>query len=92
MISTARYHQLGQGMVEYIIIVALIALAAIAAFTYFGDTVRGQTVQMANQVAGVENDEGSELATDAAETATDELLDAGEVGLGNYQEQDAEGL
>jgi len=42
----------GQGMVEYIIIVALIAIAAIAAFTMFGDVVRGQVGTMAAELGG----------------------------------------
>lgn len=33
----------GQGMTEYIIIVALIAVAAIGVYSAFGDIVRGQT-------------------------------------------------
>ena len=32
--------QLGQGMTEYIIIVALIAIAAIAVYSIFGDVVQ----------------------------------------------------
>ncbi len=35
-----KVKQKGQGMTEYIIIVALIAIAAIGAFTMFGDVVR----------------------------------------------------
>jgi Flp pilus assembly pilin Flp len=42
----------GQGMVEYIIIVALIAISAIAAFTFFGDVVRGQVGTMASELGG----------------------------------------
>ena len=45
-------NQSGQGMTEYIIIVALIAIAAIAAFTYFGSTVRDQTTSMTQELAG----------------------------------------
>ena len=37
-----KLKQLGQGMTEYIIIVALIAIAAIAIYGLFGDTIRGQ--------------------------------------------------
>lgn len=44
--------QRGQGMVEYIIIVALIAIAAIAVFTFFGSTVRSQVGGMAKELAG----------------------------------------
>ena len=45
-------NQSGQGMTEYIIIVAVIALAAIAAFSYFGKTVRNQTAAMSESLAG----------------------------------------
>lgn len=44
--------QLGQGMTEYIIIVALIAVAAIAAFQFFGQTIRSQTAGIAQEVSG----------------------------------------
>lgn len=39
-------------MTEYIIIVAVIALAAIAAFSYFGKTVRNQSAAMSESLAG----------------------------------------
>lgn len=45
-------NQSGQGMTEYIIIVALIAVAAIGAFSYFGKTVRNQTAAMSESLAG----------------------------------------
>lgn len=46
--------QRGQGMTEYIIIVALIAIAAIGVFTFFGGTVRAQVAAMAGELAGNE--------------------------------------
>lgn len=46
------FGQRGQGMTEYIIIVALIAVAAIGATSYFGSTVRNQVSAMAQSVAG----------------------------------------
>lgn len=76
--------QTGQGMVEYIIIVALIALAAIAAFSYFGQSIRGQTAQMAAQVAGTQNDDGMQSAAQAATDAETEA--ATDYGLGDYDE------
>jgi len=54
--------QLGQGMTEYIIIVALIAIAAIAVYTLFGDIVREQVGGMAAELAG---GDGSGIASDA---------------------------
>lgn len=43
---------LGQGMTEYIIIVALIAIAAIGVFRFFGDTARNQVAAMAMELSG----------------------------------------
>lgn len=48
----SRNRQLGQGMTEYIIITALIAIAAIAAVTFFGGTVRSQIGGMARELSG----------------------------------------
>jgi pilus assembly protein Flp/PilA len=42
----------GQGMTEYIIIVALIAVAAIAVVVLFGDNIRKQFGKAANAVGG----------------------------------------
>ena len=84
-----KKNQLGQGMVEYIIIVALIALAAIGAFTFFGDTIRGQTARMANQVAGENNTTGSEAAKDGADSANTEA--GTDYNLSNFDEADGQG-
>ncbi len=59
----------GQGMTEYIIIVALIAIAAVGVYNLFGKTVRNQTAAMASGLAG--NDKGAKEAIDAADTAAD---------------------
>lgn len=44
--------QLGQGMTEYIIIVALIAIAAIGSFQFFGQTARSQAAAAAQELSG----------------------------------------
>jgi type IV pilus assembly protein PilA len=44
--------QRGQGMTEYIIIVALIAIAGIVVFAAFGDVVKNQTASMARELSG----------------------------------------
>lgn len=49
---TKFFKQFGQGMTEYIIIVALIAIAAIGIYTIFGDTIRGQMSSMTSELAG----------------------------------------
>ena len=63
----ARKSKKGQTMVEYIIIVALIAIALIAVFTYFGGAV-GKKV--AGATDALDSDLGSE-AKDRAEQLTD---------------------
>ncbi len=42
----------GQGMTEYLIVVALIAVAAIGVYTLFGQTLRNQTAGLALEVSG----------------------------------------
>ena len=48
----SKLRQLGQGVTEYIIIVALIAIAAIAIYGFFGDTIRAQMGAMTKELAG----------------------------------------
>lgn len=57
--------QLGQGMTEYIIIVALVAVAAIAVYNIFGDTVRGQVGDMAAELGGGEATQAGKKAGQA---------------------------
>lgn len=74
----------GQGMTEYIIIVALIAIAAIGVFSYFGKTARSQVAGMAQELSGAESTGSRKAAQDAAgdaNTAADK-----DKGLGNYHE------
>jgi len=47
-----RLRQMGQGMTEYIIIVALIALASIAAVNFFGNAVQGAFGGIASVLGG----------------------------------------
>lgn len=63
------HSQRGQGMTEYIVIVALIAIAAIAVYQYFGDTVRYQTAAMAYELAGKDGTTAKDKAGTAADTA-----------------------
>jgi pilus assembly protein Flp/PilA len=50
--SLRRKNRRGQGMTEYIIIVALIAIAAIGVITLFGDNVRQLFAASAQALAG----------------------------------------
>ncbi|MDR2788363.1 MAG: hypothetical protein LBD06_08395 [Candidatus Accumulibacter sp.] len=58
--------QAGQGMTEYIIIVAVIAIGSIAVYSYFGDTLRNQTAAAATALAG---GDGTSLSRDASQSA-----------------------
>ncbi len=56
-------------MTEYIVIVALVAIAAIAVYQSFGQVVRSQTAAMARELAGEDGSEQSRAAQAAADTA-----------------------
>lgn len=62
-------NQRGQGMTEYIIIVALVAVAAIAVYQLFGQVVRSQTAAMARELAGEDGSAQSQAAQAASEIA-----------------------
>ena len=80
----SKAKQLGQGMTEYIIIVALIAIAAIGVFTAFGDTVREQVAGMATELGG----EDSQAQIDAAQAGAAEAQGQADFdkGLGSYNQ------
>ena len=63
------HRQRGQGMMEYVIIVALIAVAAIGVYSVFGQTMRNQTAGLANEMAGVDSADQIEAAGTTAATA-----------------------
>jgi len=65
----AHAAQRGQGMTEYIVIVALVAVAAIAVYQTFGQVIRSQTAAMAKELAGEDGSEQSRMAQSAAEAA-----------------------
>ena len=77
--------QAGQGMTEYIIIVALIAIAAIGVYTAFGKTVRGQMAVTAQSLAGKSTNTARSESNAGGEEAVEQ---AGRtVQLDNYDQQ-----
>lgn len=66
--------QRGQGMTEYIIIVALIAVSAITVYTGFGRVIRAQTAGLAMEMAG----ESGKAMIDAAKTGSDKAQQEGQ--------------
>ena len=59
----------GQGMTEYIVVVAVVAVAAIGVYSMLGQTIRNQTAGIAQEISG--NDAGAAInaATSSAAAA-----------------------
>lgn len=62
--------QCGQAMTEYVIVVALVAVAAIAVYQLFGQAVRSQTAAMVREIAGEDGSTEAKMAGSAADRAT----------------------
>ncbi|MCX5590881.1 hypothetical protein [Alcaligenes endophyticus] len=74
---TKGIRQAGQGMVEYLVIVALVAVAAIAVYQSFGQVIRSQTAAMAKELAGEDGSEQSQAASTAAQAAASQTQSKG---------------
>jgi Flp pilus assembly pilin Flp len=77
--------QRGQGMTEYIIIVALIAIAAIGVYSFFGETVRHQTAGMAKEMSGQSASSEQSAAKTSADSAATKA--GTKANLGTYGNQ-----
>lgn len=77
----ATASQRGQGMTEYIIIVALIAVAAIGVYQFFGQVVRSQVAAIAHEVSGTD---GTASTTAAKTAATGASTQEAKRGLANF--------
>ena len=64
-----KKRQLGQGMTEYIIIVALVAVAAIGVYSAFGEAIRGQMANLTGEISGKGGATGKATAEGAAAAA-----------------------
>ena len=62
--------QSGQGMTEYIIVVALVAIAAIGVYQYLGQVLRAQTAAIAKELAGEDGAQQTRAAQTAAQAAS----------------------
>ena len=81
-VSKAKNRQKGQGMTEYIIIVALIAIAAIGVYSQFGRAVRGQMAGMTQELGGTS---ANMADVNAAKTAAKGLAEK-KNNLNNYNQ------
>jgi Flp pilus assembly pilin Flp len=77
-----RSRQRGQGMTEYLIVVALISVAAIGVYSFFGQTLRNQTAGIALELAGQDAASAVNQAQTAASQA--QTLAGQRRGLENY--------
>jgi Flp pilus assembly pilin Flp len=86
-LRSIKNSQSGQGMTEYIVIVALIAVAAIAVYQFFGQTIRSQTSGIALEVSG----RSAGAAITNAQTAADNAVAEGtkKKGLDAYKNDNA---
>lgn len=83
LLSRRQRRQRGQGMTEYIVVVALIAVAAIGIYTLFGQTLRNQTAGLAMEVSG----QDAQTAIGQAQTSanTSQTNANQRKGLDNYE-------
>ncbi len=82
----SRRRNRGQGLTEYIIIVALIAIAAVAVVMLFGKQVRHTFLTATHSLAGQGTGEQVDQ-TSSAGTAGDDQ----DVGLDDFDQTDSEG-
>ena len=78
--------QAGQGMTEYIIIVALIAIAAIGVYNLYGRTMRHQTAAVAASLGGDDVDaaDANKSGNTTGKMTTKEA--EAKMGLDNFSE------
>lgn len=82
--SSMTRHIRGQGLTEYAIILSLVAIAAISATSYFGDTVKASFVALGSELTGAaEYDMEGETSTGLQRA---EGTVSTETTLGNYRD------
>src|SRR5690606_22962779 len=82
ILKSKRSRQFGQGMTEYIIIVALVAVAGIGTYRLFGTTVRNQMASLAQEVGGAQANNARQAAATSANAAA--TAAATNKNMGNY--------
>lgn len=78
-----KHKQQGQGLSEYIIIVALIAVAAIGVVSLFGGTISNQISGMAMEMSG---QNGDQQITEAGQDASASEAASQARGLSTYND------
>ena len=67
--GSVRRRVQGQGMTEYIVIVALISVSAIGVYSLFGQTIRSQVAGLAAEMAGQSANSALQAAKKSADSA-----------------------
>lgn len=82
--KSAAGRQRGQGMTEYLVIVALVAIAAIGVYTLFGQSIRNQVAGLTLEVSG---QDAQTAIAQAKQNATTARTNANQrKGLENYNQ------
>jgi|SRR5688500_9934344 Flp pilus assembly pilin Flp len=84
-VTSLKRRQFGQGMSEYIIITALIAVAGIGLFAAFGDVLQNQLAGMSQEMSGNSGQDNIDAAEESAGEASDRADQA--ENLSNYNQQ-----
>lgn len=74
----------GQGMTEYIVVVAVVAVAAIGVYSLLGQTIRNQTAGIAQEIAG--NDGGAAISAASTSANSARLQANNRKDLSNYND------
>ncbi|GIU45255.1 hypothetical protein TUM4438_18320 [Shewanella sairae] len=75
---------LGQGMTEYIIIVALISVSAIGVYSFFGKTIRNQVAGLSAEMAG--QDASAQITNAQTSAGAADTVANNDYNLGTYNE------
>ncbi|NBT34530.1 MAG: pilus assembly protein [Betaproteobacteria bacterium] len=81
----SKFPPSGQGMTEYIIVVAVVAVAAIGVYSLLGQTIRNQTAGIAQEIAG--NDGGSALSAASSSANSARMQANARKDLKNYSDE-----
>jgi len=84
-----KARQQGQGMTEYIIVLALVAIAAIGVYSFLGKSVRNQVAGVAQEISGRSASAELSAAREAAQQASQ--IANQDYQLGNYDEATEQG-
>ncbi len=84
-VTTPVSRQRGQGMSEYIIITALVAVAGIGLFAAFGDTLQNQMAGMSMEMSGQSGSQDIQDAQSSANTAQTRAAQADSLATYNQQ-------